>query len=195
MNQMKEKINPDKYIKQVESLFRSLKHMISNLSDPYEVIQVFRNNSNQQINMIQVSTTFSVSKKIIWNDGKNKQPVGKLICDEIIKYDQMTKCYYHGMFSFHFEPEPDSDIKMFRIDYKPDSGFSPALHAHAYDYEKTHLHLTYPEHVSLKLGYIDFCTILVVLSLYIKHSDRYPLFHGDDYNNIILKRRRSYDEV
>lgn len=191
MNYLQEKINPKKYNSQIESLYGKLKHMIVDEKDLKNVVQIFQIPDTDEVASIVINAKANIDDRLKWKDEKEDKIAGILSCEEIIERN-LEGNYIHTFYSFHFEAAPSSDVKTFRVDYKPDQ--QTPLHAHASDYNQTHLHLTYPNETSLKLHHIDFCTVMLVVSYYIKHQDKYPLFSGREYNSRIDKKRRRYDE-
>lgn len=191
MNLLQEKINPKKYNSQIESLYGRLKHMLVNEIELKKIVQVFRIPNTGEISSIEVRAKTNINDRLKWKSGKESKIAGILSCEEIIEPNTDGN-YVRTFYSFHFEADPSSNVKTFRIDFKPDQ--PTPLHAHANDYSQTHLHLTFPHETSLDLSHIDFCTVMLVISFYIKHKDKYPLFNGDEYNPRINKKRRRYDE-
>lgn len=191
MHLLQEKINPYKYNSQIESLYGKLKHMLVNEIDLENVVQVLKKPNTDTITSIVIKAKANINNRIMWKYGSQNRIAGILSCVEVIE-PNVDGDFVHTFYSFHFEAEPSSKVKTFRIDFKPDK-LNP-LHAHASDYEQTHLHLTFPHDTSLDLQHIDFCTIMLVISYYIKHHDKYPLFNGEEYNPRINKKRRQYDE-
>lgn len=191
MNFLQEKINPRKYNSQIESLYGKLKYMRINEIDLKKVVQIFRIPDTGQVTSMEVRAKADINDRLKWRNGKESKMAGILSCEEVIELNEEGD-YTHTFYSFHFEAASFSNVKTFRIDFKPEQ-LTP-LHAHAHDYDETRLHLTFPHETSLDLSHIDFCTIMLVISFYIKNKDKYPLFNGDEYNPRIIKKRRRYDE-
>lgn len=191
MGTLLEKINPEKYNRQIEALYGTLKYMLADNIEVNKVVEVFRTPGTGEIQWMEVRAKANINNRLKWKRGKEDKIVGVLSCEELIEMNEDGD-YRHRYFSFHFEAEESSNVKTFRVDYKPDKPIP--LHAHADNYSQTHLHLKFPDDTSLDLPHIDFCTIMIVISYYIKHEEKYPLFSGEDYNPRMMKRRRRYDE-
>lgn len=191
MTCLHEKINPKKYNNQIESLYSKLKHMLVNELDINQIVKVYKDTNTGKIDFMEINAKANINDRLKWKFGKASEIAGVLTCEEVIEPNEDGD-FCRSFYSFHFEATPASDVKTFRIDFKPTA--KDPLHAHADDYDKTQLHLTFPNDTSLDLSHIDFCTIMLVISFYIKHQEKYPLFNGDEYNPRINRKRRQYDE-
>lgn len=190
MEYLQENINLQKYNRHIESLYNVLKHMFADEICLNNIVRLQRDIEKKEIISIQIKAKGDINSCLRWKSKDNKI-VGSLSCSEII--DQNDKGdYVRRYFSFHFQALPYSNVKTFRIDFKPEQ--ETPLHAHDDNDEKENRHLTYPYDTSLNLKHIDFCTIMLVISFYINHRDKYPLFNGKIYNPIINRKRRRYDE-
>lgn len=191
MNKLQEKINPKKYKHQIEKLYGTLKYMILNDVDLNHVIEVFKDPRTHKITSMYVKAKTNVDDRIKWKNGKESKIIGILSCEEIIECND-DDTYSRTFFSYHFEAMSESDVCTFRIDFKPKQ-LTP-LHAHDYMKKDAKEHLSYPEDTKLELTKIDFCTIMLIVSYYVKNREKYPLHYGEEYNPLINKKRRRYDE-
>lgn len=178
-----ESLNIKKYVAHTTRIYNTLRYMLIDPCPEDWILQVNRDPANDKIRSVIVNTHQDVNQRLKWHKSKDTLLVGTLTCTEIIECKE-DENYARTFFSFDFRPTSSSDIKAFRIDYKPKQ--QTPLHAHdlSMDEEK---HLTFPENISLDLGCIDFGTVMMVIAYYISHSTNHPLFYGEKYNPMILK--------
>lgn len=194
---IEESINISKYQNEINKLGNSLDHLIAYPEDLREIVHVLKNPKTGDIFGITINTSTEDTNdnkyRIGIKSGKEESVCGKLKCKEIIKCTSKD-VYQRKLFSFHMEMEENQKkYRSFRLDFAPKQ--ECPLHAHDDRYsDMNKKHLTYPEETDLNLHLIDFCTVLYVLSYYLKNPEQYPLEHGLEYNKITKKIRSRYDD-
>lgn len=194
---IEEAINISKYQNEINKLKNSLDYLIAYPKDLEGIVHVIKNPKTGGIFGITINTSTENTNdnklRIGIKGAKEESVCGKLRCKEIIKCTSES-VYQRNLFSFHLETENNQKkYRGFRLDFLPKQ--ECPLHAHDDGYPKFNKnHLTYPNDTSLNLHLIDFCTVLYILSYYLKHPEQYPLEHGLEYNNITKKIRSRYDD-
>lgn len=192
-----ESINISKYQNEINKIGNSLDHLIAYPEDLKGIVHVIKNPKTGNVFGITINTSTEDTNdnrcRIGIKSAKQESVCGKLKCKEIIKCNSKN-VYQQELFSFHFETESNQKkYRGFRLDFAPKQ--ECPLHAHDDGYPDINKnHLTYPNETSLNLQLIDFCTVLYVLSYYLKHPAQYPLEHGIEYNKITKKIRSRYDD-
>lgn len=195
-NMIQENINFSKFIEYTHKLQSKYGHVVALPDDLYDIVEILNNPITNKPFGIIISTSTKGT-----NDNKLRIKLekksgdfiyGTLKCDEFLKFEP-DGTLQHKYFSFHFEPNNEQDIfYTFRFDYDPKA--PNPLHAHDFNYEKTKIHLLFPDHTSLDLSLIDYCTVLQILCYYFLHETKYPLKFGDEYTKLIKITRSTYDE-
>lgn len=180
-------INVAKYKVELSKLSNTINHLVEKPDDFTGIVKFMRRPNTNDVMAIIINGRISIRNMI------GVPACGELKCRETIKCDK-NGIFHIEYFSFHFEVKQElSKYKTFRLDYNPKS--ITILHAHDNEYEKTNeKHYEYPSDTDLKLHFIDFITVMYVISHYMQKSDCYPLENGSEYNKITKKIRSRYDD-